>query len=305
MISFFDPIYRKGNYVPVVHGYYDRADMMQSTPEIVNHSHSLCEIMYVTEGMMSIETSDGVIRVGRKQFVWLDANVRHWDLRFSDGLCSMMNIEYQYELLDTRAPSLSALARYDAATANFLTHPLPHMVLTDREDTVFHLIKEIVHLSDSTHKQSEHLCSLLCTQVMLEVARLSGQYHGQSMPVNNTYVSEALAIMQRDYSEPLSVGDIASRLHIQPTYLHRLFKEHTTLTMGEHLQHIRIQHAQELLLTTNDTLLDIASAVGIGSQQHFSQLFRRAVGVTPSEYRKQYKEASASSETDAGLPYSS
>lgn len=297
MISFFDPIYQKGSYVPVVHGYYDRADMMQTTPEEVNHAHSLCEIMYVTEGMMSIETADGVARVGRKQFIWLDANVRHWDLKFSDGLCSMMNVEYQYEALDTRAPTLRALARYDASTANFLAHPLPYIVLTDREDTVFHLMKEIVHLSDSAHEQSERLCSILCTQLIMEVARLGGQYRGQAAPVNNTYVSEALAIMQRDYAESLTAASIASRLHIQPTYLHRLFKEHTTLTMGEHLQRIRVQRAQELLLSTDDTLLDIASAVGIGSQQHFSQLFRRAVGMTPSEYRKQYRDAALSDKT--------
>ena len=296
MISFFDPLYRQGVYVPVVHGYYDRADMMQSTPEAVNHAHSLCEIMYVNEGMMNIDTADGDVRVWRKQFVWLDANVRHWDLRFAGGLCSMMNIEYQYEPLDSRAPSLSAVARADASTASLLAHPVPFLVLTDRDNTVYYLMKEIIQLSDSTHKQSERLCSLLCTQVMLEVARLSQQRRGAAAPITNRYVAEALAIMQRDYAETLTAADIAAQLHIQPTYLHRLFKEHTPCTMGEHLQHIRIQRAQELLLATDDTLLDIAAAVGISSPQHFSQLFRRLTGLSPAEYRKQRKEGSPSAE---------
>ena len=54
MKSFFDPCYREKDCVPVAYSWYDRADMMKTTLEAVNHSHSLCEIMYVCEGGMSI-----------------------------------------------------------------------------------------------------------------------------------------------------------------------------------------------------------------------------------------------------------
>ena len=59
MKSFFDPCYREKDCVPVAYSWYDRADMMKTTLEAVNHSHSLCEIMYVCEGGMSIETEAG------------------------------------------------------------------------------------------------------------------------------------------------------------------------------------------------------------------------------------------------------
>ena len=95
MNSIYDADNLKAGYVPVVYGYYDRANMMESTPEVINHSHSLCEIMYVNEGTMSIETECGFSRVSGNQFIWIDAGVRHWDLRFNNSLCSMMNIEYQ------------------------------------------------------------------------------------------------------------------------------------------------------------------------------------------------------------------
>lgn len=286
MISFFDPMYLCGPYVPVIHAYYDRADMMRSTIRIVDHSHSLCEIMYVCEGTMSIELAEGVLHVGRRQFIWLDSNVRHWDLRFSDDLCSMMNIEFQYEALDTRAPSLGDLARSDPSMARLLEHPRSHMLLTDQNETIYRLMKEMIVLADSTHAQAEKLCSLLCTQLTLEVARLSCLHLNLNTPVKNRYVSEAIALMQQDYAESLTAATIAEQLHIQPTYLHRLFRENTGLTMGEHLQNIRIQHAQELLLHTDDTLLEVSTAVGIGSQQHFTKLFKRIVGLSPLEYRR-------------------
>ena len=94
MKSFFDPCYREKDCVPVAYSWYDRADMMKTTLEAVNHSHSLCEIMYVCEGGMSIETEAGRVELGRRQLVWLDAGIRHWNMSFSNELCSMMNIEF-------------------------------------------------------------------------------------------------------------------------------------------------------------------------------------------------------------------
>lgn len=286
MISLFNPQYQKPGYVPVIHAYYDRADMLQTTNQVIDHAHSLCEIMYVCEGSMSISLADGNVRVGRRQFVWLDSNVRHWNLSFSDHLCSMMNVEYQYEALDTRAPSLGEVAQQDKATAYLLNHPCSYLLLTDRDETVYRFMKEIILLADSTHAQAEKLCSLLCTQLMLEIARLSCQNVSIHTPVTNRYVSDTLDYMQRDYAEPLTAAMIADQLHIQTTYLHRLFREHTGRTLGEHLQSIRIQHAQKLLLQTDDTLAEISCAVGINSQQHFTQLFKRIVGVSPLEYRR-------------------
>ena len=114
MNSIYDADNLKAGYVPVVYGYYDRANMMESTPEVINHSHSLCEIMYVNEGTMSIETECGFCRVSGNQFIWIDAGVRHWDLRFNNSLCSMMNIEYQYEEAPGLAPDLGRLVAESA-----------------------------------------------------------------------------------------------------------------------------------------------------------------------------------------------
>ena len=291
MNSIYTPEYRHGMYVPVVHAYYDRADMMQTTTEVVNHAHTLCEIMYVCEGTMSIETAEGTKMVGRHQFIWLDANVWHWNLHFDTALCSMMNIEYQYERLDMRAPSLAVIETFDPATADFLSQAKPTVVLSDCNDVVYHLIKQIIQLSMSTNHEAEKLCSILCTQVMAEIARLGSFMQVSNQPVRSQYVSDALEIMRRDYNESLTAARIASQLHIQPSYLHRLFREHTTGTIGKHLQHIRIQHAQELLRDTDRSLLMIANDVGICNQQYFCQLFKRISGVSPTQYRKQSRAA--------------
>ena len=103
-------------------------------------------------------------------------------------------------------------------------------------------------------------------------------------------VGVALSATTRD---KLTAAVIARQLHIQPTYLHRLFREHTAKTMNEHLQSIRIQQAKLLLTGTRRSLLEIAMDVGISSQQHFSRLFRKITGLSPQEYRKTHPPGAA------------
>ena len=84
----------------------------------------------------------------------------------------------------------------------------------------------------------------------------------------------------------LTASDVAEQLHIHPSYLHRLFREYTSRTMKDHLQRIRIGHAQELLAGTRKSVLEIACEVGFSNTQQFQQIFRRLTGMRPLEYRR-------------------
>ena len=287
MNSIYDAENLQPGYVPAVYGYYDRANMMESTPEVINHSHSLCEIMYVNEGTMSIETeSNGFNQVSCNQFIWIDAGIRHWDLRFNKGLCSMMNIEYQYEEGNGAAPDLASLLQADGMLRDMFDRKPRVLTLSDRNGVIYQLMKSIIPLADSTSEQARNLCALLCTQVNLEIARLRSLNQSRES-VANHYISEALEILNNSYAEPLTASAVAETLHIHPSYLHRLFREYTSRTMKEHLQRIRIQHAQELLTETRKSVLEIAGEVGFSNTQQFQQLFRRIVGMKPLEYRRQ------------------
>ena len=188
MNSIYDAENLQNGFVPVVYGYYDRANMMESTPEVINHSHSLCEIMYVNEGTMSIETeSNGFNQVSCNQFILIDAGIRHWDLRFNKGLCSMMNIEFQYEEGTGLAPDLASLLKADGKMREMFEQQPRVLTLSDRNGVIYQLMKSIVPLADSANEQSRHLCSLLCTQVVLETARLRSLNQSRESVANHLY----------------------------------------------------------------------------------------------------------------------
>lgn len=282
MISIYSQCYREREYVPIVYAYYDRADMLSTTLEESDHSHTLCEIMYVTEGSAEVEIERRPVALMRRQFVFVDAGVRHRLLLNQSSPFGMMNIEFQLEPSDGRCPGSHALTQASPALGRMLGSPAPYMALTDEDGAVHDLLKQIVLLADSSHRDAERLCSLLAVQLTLLMARL---WQSSRLPARSAHVAGALEIIKARYSGSLTALSIAQELHIHPTYLHKLFREETGYSVCEYIQRVRLERAGELLRGEH-TLREAALAVGISSPQYFSKLFKRAYGMTPGEYRQ-------------------
>ncbi|HEX8371566.1 MAG TPA: helix-turn-helix domain-containing protein [Chthoniobacterales bacterium] len=86
--------------------------------------------------------------------------------------------------------------------------------------------------------------------------------------------------------EPITANDIAKAANLNPHYAMTLFREHFGHTMIESLLQHRVAHAQRLLVTTHDKVLDIALASGFGSSSRFYTAFSEACGQTPLAYRQ-------------------
>lgn len=83
-----------------------------------------------------------------------------------------------------------------------------------------------------------------------------------------------------------SLQSVARKVYMTPTYLSLLFKTNTGKTFIEHLTDIRIDKAKEMLRTTHLKNYEVAEKVGYRDPRYFSQIFKKKVGVSPSEYRE-------------------
>jgi len=94
-----------------------------------------------------------------------------------------------------------------------------------------------------------------------------------------TYVSEHIY-------EPLSVQQIADALGISISYLSHLYKQETGETVTDFIRHKKISEAQQMLKYSELSLTDIGGLLGFCSQSHFTDVFRKETGVTPSKFRQ-------------------
>lgn len=99
------------------------------------------------------------------------------------------------------------------------------------------------------------------------------------------YVEAAIAEIAGRYMTDLSADSAAERLGISGDHLSRLFKRELGVTFGEYLTRHRIHRAMELLKDPRVRIGEVADLAGYRDARYFSTLFRRMVGVTPSEFR--------------------
>lgn len=83
-----------------------------------------------------------------------------------------------------------------------------------------------------------------------------------------------------------SMPDIAEEMGYSVSYLAREFKKQTGQTMQQYLRSRRIELAKLALLSSNDSIQNICHHLGFSSQSYFTAEFRKAVGMTPTEYRQ-------------------
>lgn len=99
-------------------------------------------------------------------------------------------------------------------------------------------------------------------------------------------VVTAKKFIEQHYKEPITLEDIAKEVFLNPVYLGALFKQETGETFSSFLINTRMDAAKQLLESTYLSVNEISSMVGYSNAKYFSQLFRKIVGVKPSEYRK-------------------
>ena len=75
-------------------------------------------------------------------------------------------------------------------------------------------------------------------------------------------------------------------MHLSPDYFATLFRQTVGESFNAYLMRIRIEESKLLLLSTNDSLTDIAIATGFPDQSYFCKVFKKHIGISPGKYRR-------------------
>ncbi len=102
-------------------------------------------------------------------------------------------------------------------------------------------------------------------------------------------VKQVLTYISKHYAEPITNQAIADVFGFHPYYLNRLVKTELGKSLHQSLIEHRIQEAKNLLATSSLTIQQIADVTGFGTPSQFSMTFKKATGVSPSEYRESAK----------------
>ena len=117
------------------------------------------------------------------------------------------------------------------------------------------------------------------------VYSIQGFIQEKSTNRHREMVQTIKSIVETRYAEQLSVPDIANEVYLSPKQTNAIFKREEGISIFDYLIDFRMQKAKLLLKQTDHTIQSIAEMVGYSNKSHFAIMFKRGVGLSPSEYR--------------------
>ena len=109
--------------------------------------------------------------------------------------------------------------------------------------------------------------------------------------IRDHYVRTALDYIERNYSSPIRIEDIADECGIDRSYFGKVFREAMGQSPRRFLLHYRMTRAASLLQNTDMPVAAVGAAVGYDNALHFSRAFKNVHDVSPREWRAMHRKA--------------
>lgn len=166
-------------------------------------------------------------------------------------------------------------------------------ILIELEDCTSDISQEqeevqfIHHLSNYKHlSEVEGKFLDLCKKLSMDIA-------GRRESVNQKQAILAMDYIDKNYMNVnMSLNMVCAHLCVSTSYFSTIFKNATGETFVEALTRVRMEKAKNLLETTNMKSYEVALTVGYNDPHYFSSIFKKHMGMTPTEYVKQLKQGS-------------
>lgn len=105
------------------------------------------------------------------------------------------------------------------------------------------------------------------------------------------YIERCKDYVERNYRKKIYLEDVASALGISGSYLSRMFRREEGIQLQEYITRIRVEHAANLLVYSDESLARIAEYVGFPNQSYMGKMFKKIKNTSPKLYREKNKPA--------------
>ena len=238
-----------------------------------HHYHNFYEIFYLYSGECFFLLKDTVYHLKKGDLVFIAPGELHHS-QYEGNSCEMANIMFKKDFLP-------ANPRPDM-------HSFMGSVPALYQDEFHALINKMHYESTNIDEYSDSFLSNYLYLLLLTLMRHSvmNEKEPDLLNARDAEILLATKYIYKNFRKPLTLNEVSAVASLSPTYFSKKFKATTGMGFKEYLNYVRLKHAQTALLTTNNTITDIALEYGFNDSNYFKDLFRKVYGKSPREFRK-------------------
>jgi len=253
-----------------------------SRKDSLEHAHKEIELIYLIKGKLQVEVNKKKIDMKSSDFLVINSNEFHSFHSLNDNL--FVSIFIDYSLIHFLLAQNSIIF-----SCNSIENP------SDNDRKLRKILNELLtsYIKQGNGLQAEFLEKFFKLISYLTLNYLRNDYSvittNLTHKEKNERLTEILIYIHNNYSEPLTLAEVADLHFISVPYLSKFFKQHTGRTFSKYLNEIRLAHAVNELVNTDKPITRIALDNGFPNLAAFNRVFHENYQIKPVEYRKKNK----------------
>lgn len=235
------------------------------------HSHSFCEIFYITKGAGALHLNDSVHSLKKDDLVIINPRVLHTETSSPDMSLSYIVLGIENLKFSEGSDSLPAYICNCSAPENRSVLALFSAVLSEKHSCI-----------SGEPEILNHILSALFVKISCMTEISSSPYIQQNIPRECVFLKEYI---DNNFNQSITLDTLAELVHQNKYYICHSFSEAYGTGPIKYLFEKRLLTAKQLLATTDFSVSHIAEMSGFSSAVYFSQIFKQHTGLSPKKFR--------------------
>lgn len=243
------------------------------------HYHKEFELLIAVKNAVTVQIEEQVCTLAEGEGIFINSSLLHMITSKEEQEHEFIALVFDYTMLCHET---------DAIFSKYI-YPLMNQAFS-KPVCLTQEMCEIVRLICAEYEQAEYGYELIIKEklfvILYELIKKISPADSLVQSSRSDIIKNVIDYIQENYSQSVSLQDIADHVHLSREYLCRIFHSVSNITPITYLNQYRIQKSALLLLTTDKSISDIAFSCGFHSSSYFNKLFLRDMGCTPKEYKK-------------------
>lgn len=246
---------------------------------VPRHWHQSAELLFVLKGPVTLQVKDHIDQLNEEDIVLINPYDIH-SLSAQNAVLAAFQIK---------------LSMFDKQIDDFGKYRFDCNSAADKDKSRFiplkRLLARMIQLNAGNDPYREVQNKALAYSLLHELLTTFGNLSKDgTLDISSQSfmkrMNDILDYMNQNFTRPLSLSSVAENFFISSAYLSRIFKKYVGINFYDYLTAIRLNHGENLLSSTDQSIEKISEMSGFANSRSFVTAFRREYGMVPSKYRQ-------------------